>query len=269
MTTAKIALFARLLLTSAIAFADCPDGGRDTTATERADYVETTTALRTSLPAAPAGWRILDRYTGAITAPTSTCKGSMLVPGYYVTYIWTEQQERVNKVEADKSKRIAAIQLLPPDEQKQVDNLGKRARTLERQAIAIIRTNPDEAANLRKQEEPFILQVRAIRKAHLDRIIPQITSIQNETVAGITGVSTELPVSITVRKGTSTPGAKAEKVQIAGARQATYDGKELNFSLGLDGKGREIHVDITGSRSEAEAIAALLVSSLTTLTAKK
>src|ERR1051325_10795915 len=103
MNTANITLFASLMLASAFAFADCPDGGRDTTASERADYVDTTTALKTSLPAAPAGWRILDRYTGTITAPNSTCKGSMLVPGYYVTYIWTEQEQRVRKVEDDKS----------------------------------------------------------------------------------------------------------------------------------------------------------------------
>jgi hypothetical protein len=269
MTTAKITPFAGLMLASAFAFADCVDGGRDTTPPERTDYVETTTALKTSLPAAPGGWRILDRNFGTITAPNSTCKGSTLVPGYYVTYIWTEQEQRVRKAEDDKSKRIVALQLLTPEEQKQVDDLGRQARTLERQAIAIIRTNPDEAAKLRKQEEPFVLQVRQIRQDHVNRVLPQIQAIQSETVPGVTGVSTEVPVSITVRKGPFVPAAKAESIQIAGAKQATYDGKELNVLVGLDSKGHSINANITGSRNEAETIANLLLSSFTTLRAKK
>jgi hypothetical protein len=269
MTITKITLLASLMLASVFAFADCPDGGRNTTAAERADYIETATALRTSLPAAPAGWRILDRYTGGITAPDSTCKGSTLVPGYFVTYIWTEQEERVRKVEDEKSKRIVTLQLLTPDEQKQMDDVSKQARALERQAIAVLHTNPDEAARLRKQEEPFILQGRAIRQAHLDRVVPQITSIQNETVSGVTGVSTEIPVSIVVRRDPFTPGAKAEKVQIAGARQDAYSGRELNVLLGVDSKGRNITVNLTGSRSETETIANLLAASFTTLSAKK
>ncbi|HSS95862.1 MAG TPA: hypothetical protein VLK33_02465 [Terriglobales bacterium] len=269
MTVSKITLLASLMLASVFSFADCPDGGRDTSTAERTDYVETTTALRTSLPAAPAGWRILDRYTGAITAPNTACKGSTLIPGYYVTYIWTDQEQRVRKVEDDKSKRIVALQLLTPDEQKQVDDFGRQARALERQAIAVLHTNPDEAARLRKQEEPFVLQVRAIRQAHRERVVPQITSITSETVPGVTGVSTEIPVSISVRKDPFTPGTKAEKVQIAGAKQAAYNGKELNVLLGVDSKGRNIMANITGSRSEAETIANLLAASFTLLIARK
>jgi len=269
MTTAKITLLAGMMLASVCAFADCPDGGRDTTASERVDYIETTTALKNSLPAAPAGWRILDRNSGNINAPNSTCKGSTLVPGYYLTYIWTEQEQRVRKVEDDKSKRIVALQLLTPEEQKQVDDLGRQARALERQAIAVIRTNPDEAAKLRKQEEPFVLQVRQIRQDHLNRVVPKIQAIQNETVPGVTGVSTDIPVSITVRKDPFISGTKAERVQIAEAKQATYNGKELNVLLGIDGKGRNITANITGSRSEAETIANLLASSFTPLSAKK
>jgi len=269
MTVTKITLLASLMLASVFTFADCPDGGRDTTAPERTDYIETTTTLRNSLPAAPAGWRILDRNFGTINAPNSTCKGSTLVPSYYVTYIWTEQEQRARKAEDEKSKRIVALQLLTPEEQKQVDDLGRQARALERQAIAVIRTNPDEAAKLRKQEEPFVLQVRQIRQDHLNRVLSQIQAIQNETVPGITGVSTEIPVSISVRKDSFTSGTKGEKVQIAGAKQATYNGKELNVLLGVDGKGRNITANIIGSRSEAESIANLLASSFTTLSAKK
>ena len=161
------------------------------------------------------------------------------------------------------------MQLLTPEEQKQVDDLGRQARTLERQAIAIIRANPDEAAKLRTQEEPFVLQVRQIRQDHVNRVLPQIQAIQSETVPGVTGVSTEVPVSITVRKGPFVPAAKAESIQIAGAKQATYDGKELNVLVGLDSKGRNINANITGSRNEADTIANLLLSSFTTLRAKK
>jgi hypothetical protein len=54
-----------------------------------------------------------------------------------------------------------------------------------------------------------------------------------------------------------------------GAKQATYDGKELNVLVGLDSKGRNVNANITGSRNEAETSANLLVSRFTTLTAKK
>jgi hypothetical protein len=152
--------------------------------------------------------------------------------------------KRVRKAEDDKSKRIVALQLLTPEEQKQVDDFGRQARTLERQAIAITRTNPDEAAKLRKQEEPLVLQVLQIRQDHVNRVVPQMQAIQSETVPGVTGVSTEVPVSITV-------------------------GKQLNVLVGLDSKGRNINANIAGSRNEAETIANLLLSSFTTLRAKK
>src|SRR5262249_16711482 len=118
-------------------------------------------------------------------------------------------------------------------------------------------------------EEPFVLQVRQIRQDHVNRVAPQIQAIQSEIVPGVTGVSTEIPVSLSVRKDPFVSGAKAEKVQIAGARQATYNGKELNVLLGVDSKSRNITANITGSRNEAETIANLLASSFTTLNAKK
>ena len=270
MTTAKVTLLASMVLASVLVYADCPDGGRNTTAAEREDYITTSTALKAALPPAPAGWRVLDRNaSGAMGAPDSTCRGEVLIPGYYVNYIWTEQEKRAAKASEEKSARIRALNLLTPEEQKQVDDLGRQARTLERQAIAVIRTNPDEAARLRKEEEPFILQVRVVRKAHADRVFPLIMTIDKENVPGVTGVGTEVSVSVSVRKDTWVDSPKAERVQITGVSKASYDRNELRMSLGRDSKGRNIQADIDGSRNEAETIANLLAASnLTTLTAK-
>lgn len=266
----KLAVFAGLLLSTALVYADCPDGSRTTTSAEREDFVTTNSALKAALPPAPAGWRILDRNVGMNpAAPTSTCKGSTLIPGYFVTYIWTEQEARQRKALDEKDARIRALDQLTPDEQKQIDDLSKQARTLERQAIAVIRTNPDEAARLRKQEEPFILQGRAIRQAHRDRVIPEFEKIRNEVVPGVTGVGTEVNVSISVRKDALIVSPKAEKVAVAGATKAVYDGQDLRMTLGHESKGRSIEVVLTGTRNEAATIANLIAQSSGSLAAKK
>ena len=60
--------------------------------------------------------------------------------------------------------QIAAYQQLPPDQQQQVDTLGRESRDLERQS----RTEKDAAvaAQLRERSNALALKMRAIRKAH-------------------------------------------------------------------------------------------------------
>ena len=63
--------------------------------------------------------------------------------------------------------QIAAFQQLTPDEQQQVDTLGRESRDLDRQA----RTEKDAsaAAQLRERSNALALKARAIRKAHTDK----------------------------------------------------------------------------------------------------
>ena len=63
--------------------------------------------------------------------------------------------------------KLAALQQLPPDEQQQVDALGRESRDLERQARA--EKDPGAAAQLRERSNALALKVRAIRKAHTDK----------------------------------------------------------------------------------------------------
>lgn len=67
--------------------------------------------------------------------------------------------------------RIAELQKLTPEEQQQVDTLGREARDLERQAQveAGKNRNAAAAAALRERSNALALSVRDIRKTHVDK----------------------------------------------------------------------------------------------------
>lgn len=67
--------------------------------------------------------------------------------------------------------RIAELQKLTPDEQQQVDTLGREARDLERQARVEAGTNKNAAAAaaLRDRSNALALRVREIRKTHVEQ----------------------------------------------------------------------------------------------------
>jgi hypothetical protein len=67
--------------------------------------------------------------------------------------------------------RIAELQKLTPDEQQQVDTLGREARDLERQARVEANTNKNAAAAaaLRERSNALALRVRDIRKTHVEK----------------------------------------------------------------------------------------------------
>lgn len=257
MTSSRISLLAGILLVSAAAFADCPDGGRQTTTSEQQFYVEATTSIKTAIPPAPAGWTLRDRNAATIIAPTSLCKGSPLVPGYFITYLWADQQKRNELRIRERDVRVRALGLLSPEEQKQVDDLSRQGRNFERQAQAVIRTNPDEAARLRAQARPFAEQANAIRKAHQEKVFPEMEAIRKEEADAY--IEPEVNVSISLSKEASV-ASKAERTQIAGI-PSTFQDKDLVMSFGHDDAGRTLWVKISGSRPAVEAIANLYASS--------
>jgi hypothetical protein len=78
--------------------------------------------------------------------------------------VWMDRsREGQKRLEA----QIAAYQQLTPDEQQQVDTLGRESRDLERQART--ETDPAAAAQLRERSNTLATKVRAIRKAHTDK----------------------------------------------------------------------------------------------------
>lgn len=137
-----------------------------------------------------------DRNPATVVAPTNVCKGSALIPSYFVTYVWTEQQKRNEVRIRERDTRVRALALLTPDEQKQVDELSRQGRNFERQAQAVIRTNPDEAARLRAQAQPFAEQANAIRKAHQEKAFPAMEAIRKEEAE--TYIEPEVNVSISL-----------------------------------------------------------------------
>ena len=64
--------------------------------------------------------------------------------------------------------RIAELQKLTPEEQAEVDRLGREARDLERQARAVAATDTAAAAERRARANTLGLRVREIRKTHID-----------------------------------------------------------------------------------------------------
>lgn len=76
--------------------------------------------------------------------------------------------------------RIAELQKLSPDEQRQVDALGREARDLERQAQIEANTNKNAsaAAALRERANALALRVREIRRTHLDNAFFPIQDAQ-------------------------------------------------------------------------------------------
>lgn len=71
--------------------------------------------------------------------------------------------------------RVAALRRLSPDEQGQVDELGRENRELERQATAATRAKSfDEAARLRGQGAEIAVKIRAIRAAREEKASPLI-----------------------------------------------------------------------------------------------
>lgn len=55
MTTSRLSLLSSVLLASVVAYADCADGGRATTAAEQQAYVEATSTIKAAAPPAPVG----------------------------------------------------------------------------------------------------------------------------------------------------------------------------------------------------------------------
>src|SRR5581483_4087872 len=136
MNRSRILFAAVLLLAPGALRADCPDGARNTTEAERADFINGMNELKAAVPAAPAGWQLQAPAIPYVTAPATTCKGSKLFAAYSFTYTSTDQQKQLQERIHDRETRIAALSKLSPDEQKQFDDLRHQGSQLGYQSIA-------------------------------------------------------------------------------------------------------------------------------------
>jgi hypothetical protein len=275
LATGLIIVFSALATT---ARADCPEGSRALTETEQQAYLSMQQEIKAALPSTPAGWTLKDPAAKtAPAAPKDECKGGDPVPGWYGTYTWDEQMKRNNERNKEQDTKLRAASAFTPEEQKEMDDWTRQARELERKAVAVIRTNPDEAARLRAEAKSFSEKAGAVRQAHNERIFPQLEAIRKEYAAGY--VNPTVSVSVGVSDLDRQLDTK-EPLQIPGAATAFINGqKELVLSFGqfrsakeyegISPKPRTMWVVIQGDRQPAETIAKLFAGSTMSSLAKK
>ena len=258
-----------VLIVPAVLRADCPNGSRTTSEAERQAYMAALNALK-AVPPAPAGWQLQLPKFGYTEAPTYTCKGLKLTAEYEVTYVSTEQQQLNQQRYGEGNARIAALEKLTPEEQKQIADFTRQGSQLGYQArTAQKNKNPEEAVRLSNQARELSEKAKAIRQAHMEKVAPQVKAIQDDYYA--TQVKPEVKVHLVADdEPIVASGSGVEKVQIAGVPLAFFDRyKRLIMSVGRDAAGRNVRVEIQGVRELVLTVGRLFSeSSMRTLAAK-
>jgi hypothetical protein len=186
------------------AFADCPDGVRNTTPAEQAFETATLETLSAMVPAPPPGWEVQKQQIYK-TARTSVCKGtdpSRIV--YTATYDWVDgRKEMAARTEA-MQKKMADIRRMPVETEAEYSELGKQARALRRDAAkARALRNLEEGARL--EAEAKVLETKAfkIKEAHTSAVTPKIMEAMKEFQTGEDGRSYSMSLLIAANE---TPG---------------------------------------------------------------
>lgn len=104
------------------------------------------------------------------------------------------------------------MQQLPPDKQKEADDLYHEGSQLGYKSIAELKNkNADEAARLREEANKKYAQSRVIKQAHLQEVSPKMTEIINAEQAGYE--NPEVQAHIVVLDPVNSPNSKAEAAQ--------------------------------------------------------
>lgn len=262
------AIFATIVLTPSALYADCPEGSRPTTAADQQNFVTTMNALKAAVPAAPQGWQVQAPNIPYTTGPSSVCKGSKPVAGYDATYTSAERLKQDQEQQKQRDTQIQALQQLPPDKQKEADDLYKEGSALGYKSIAALKEkNADEAARLREEANKRYAQSKAIKQAHLQEIGPKISEILKADQAAY--LNPEVRVHLVVLDPANSPD-KAEAVQIPGIPAAFFDqARTLMLSFGRDASGGMIWVQLQGDREPVMTVANLFANSSLKTLAKK
>ncbi len=180
--------------------ADCVDGMRPATQAEKTFHVSTLTALKASLPPAPAGWTLTDNTR--IVEPATACGGAEKIPAilrYEVTYLWVDGEKTLSAQRAEKSRRSAEIRALPPDQQKESEELARKSRDLDRQSRkAAGAGDKAEAARLKQESADLAKQSWAIQDAHLKSVRGQLDTLMRESQAQEKMVKTQVRFELAV-----------------------------------------------------------------------
>ena len=278
MTSIVIGLILVLIGLATTARADCPEGSRAISEREQQGYLSIQQAIKAAIPPAPAGWSLKDPTAKfAVSAPKDNCKGSDPSPGWFGTYAWDEEFKRASARDREQDARVRKASAWTLQEEKEMHEYERQGRDLERKAVAVIRTDPGGAARLRTEARPFSEKANAVRKAHNERIAPEVEGIRKEYAAGY--VNPLVTASVVVNDADEQLSAK-EPLQIPGATSSFINGqKELVMSFGqfpsaresggIGAKPRTLWVTIAGARDPAETIARLFAGSSMSTLAKK
>jgi len=251
------AVYTLLISGAGILFADCPEGVRPTTEAEQQGYLANVQALKSAIPAAPAGWELQPVKTFP-NAPTSVCKGTKLVAAVDATYLSIADRKQNEERSREFDARIEALRKLSPEEQKEADALYHQGSDLGYKSIAELKNkNQAEADRLRAEANKAYAASKAIQRAHLDKVLPQISAIDDEKRAAY--VNPEVHVHLIVRDlAQDQKTVKTEPVQLEGLSKAYYTpDKTLSVSLGSSTDGQPVWAQFQGDRKQAETVARL------------
>ncbi|HYI93718.1 MAG TPA: hypothetical protein VEX68_09255 [Bryobacteraceae bacterium] len=213
--------------------ADCIDGSRDTTEEEKQFYVRTMDAVKAALPAAPAGWTLEDRTR--ISAPGSVCTGSGKLPlrgSYEVRFFSKDAIAKLDAIEAEHRKRLAALKQLPADKQAEYDEVARTSRDLDRQARKLMSTDKEQALKLAEQSKEMTKKAHEIRQAHLASIAPQIDALSKEQYEATKDVWTEVRLKVNVNGFNFEVPTGAETAELAKANVALRSPKKTLLAYG-------------------------------------
>jgi len=250
-------VYTLLISGAGILFADCPEGARSTTEAEQQVYLSSVQALRAAIPNAPEGWELQPVKMFA-NAPSSVCKGSKPVASVDATYISAAERKQNEERSRQYDARIEALRKLSPEEQKEADTLYHQGSDLGYKSIAELKNkNQAEADRLRAEANKAYAASKAIQRAHMDKVFPQISAIEDEKRAAY--VNPEVHVHLIVRDVVQDQKAvKSEPVQLEGVTRAYYTpDKTLSISVGTSADGQPVWAQIQGDRKQAETIARL------------
>lgn len=255
-------------------WADCVDGVRSTTDAEKQFYMETFAVLKTTIPAAPTGWRLDDRSAKITAPPSSVCTGSSKLPlrvGYEVRYYWQEGITELQNKSREFDKQIAVLRQLPPDKQKEFDDLGRSSRDLARQARKLMATDKAEAERLTNESNEIWKKAAAIRDAHMKSILSQIQEVTKQRMAAMDAVKTEVRLYVSVNGYNMSAPETAEKLSLPGAavsvrgsektivafgpwKAAGHDIKANYPANGDTAKVRTVTIEATGDPKQIEPL---------------
>jgi len=250
-------VYSLLISGAGILFADCPEGVRSTTDAEQQAWLANVQAIKNAIPNPPEGWELQPVKTFP-NAPTSVCKGSKPVAAVDATYVSVADRKQNDERSRQYDARIEALRKLSPEEQKEADTLYHQGSDLGYKSIAELKNkNQAEADRLRAEANKAYAASKAIQKAHLDKVFPQTSAIEDEKRAAY--VNPEVHVHLLVRDlAQDQKTVKTEPVQIEGVTKAycTPD-KTLSLSLGTSADGQPVWVQIQGDRKQSETVARL------------